>query len=78
LRWHPANASWTVVVTNAAGRPGISVRADLGATYPSLLPIALGLLAAGAVLEAGAGLLITAATRRRTGPGAKLAARRGS
>jgi hypothetical protein len=65
LWWHPANGSWSVVVMNAAGRPGISVRADLGATYPDLLPIAVGLLAAGAVFGAGAGLLITAATRRR-------------
>jgi len=65
LRWHPANGSWTVVVMNAAGRPGISVRADLGATYPDLLPIAVGLLAAGAVFGAGAGLLITGALRRR-------------
>jgi len=66
LRWHPANGSWTVVVMNAAGRPGIRVRADLGATYPNLLPVAVGLLAAGAVFGAGAGLLITGATRRRS------------
>jgi hypothetical protein len=44
-----------------AGRPGISVRADLGATCPSLLSIVVGLLAAGVVFGAGAGLLITAA-----------------
>jgi hypothetical protein len=50
---------------NAAGRPGISVRADLGATYPDLLPIAVGLLAAGAVFGAGAALLIAGAIRRR-------------
>jgi hypothetical protein len=65
LRWNPANGSWTVVVMNAAGRPGISVRADLGATYPDLLAIAVGLLAAGAIFGAGAALLITAAARRR-------------
>ena len=65
LRWDPANGSWTVVVMNAAGRPGISVRADLGATYPDLLPIAVGLLAAGAVFGAGAALLIAGAIRRR-------------
>jgi hypothetical protein len=47
LRWHPASGSWTVVVMNADGRPGINVRADLGATYPNLLWIAVGLLAAG-------------------------------
>jgi hypothetical protein len=65
LRWDPANGSWTVVVMNADGRPGIHVRADLGATYPDLLGIAIGLLAAGAVFGAGAALLITSATRRR-------------
>jgi hypothetical protein len=65
LRWDPANGSWTVVVMNAGGRPGISVRADLGATYPDLLGIAVGLLAAGAVIGAGAALLITGAIRRR-------------
>ena len=50
---------------NASGRPGIGVRADLGATYPSLLPIAVGLMAAGAVFGAGAALLIAGAIRRR-------------
>jgi hypothetical protein len=65
LRWDPANGSWAVVVMNADGRPGIHVRADLGATYPSLLPIAVGLLAAGAVFGGGAALLIAGAIRRR-------------
>jgi len=65
LRWNPANGSWTVVVMNASGRPGIHVRADLGATYPSLLPIAVGLLAAGTVFAAGGALLIAGAIRRR-------------
>jgi hypothetical protein len=46
------------------GRPGIHIRADLGATYPTLLPIAAGLLAAGAVFGAGAALLIAGAIRR--------------
>jgi hypothetical protein len=64
LRWHPAAGSWTVVVMNADGRPGISVRADLGATYPTLLPIAAGLLAAGAVFGVGGALLIAGAIRR--------------
>lgn len=65
LRWHPASGSWTVVVMNASGQPGIHVRADLGATYPSLLPIAVGLLVAGAVFGTGAALLIAGAIRRR-------------
>lgn len=66
LRWDPANGSWTVVVMNADGRPGINVRTDLGATYPDLLWIAVGLLAAGTVFGTGAALLIATATRRRT------------
>ena len=65
LRWDPANGSWMVVVMNASGQPGIHVRADLGATYPSLLPIAVGLLATGAVFGVGAALLIVGAIRRR-------------
>jgi hypothetical protein len=64
LRWQPASGSWAVVVMNADGRPGISVRADLGATYPALLPIAAGLLVAGAVVGAGGALLIAGAIGR--------------
>jgi len=64
LGWHPAAGIWTVVVMNADGRPGIHVTADLGARYPDLLPIAAGLLAAGAVVGAGAALLIAGAIRR--------------
>jgi hypothetical protein len=65
LQWHPASGIWTVVVMNADGRPGINVRADLGARYPDLLWIAVGLLAAGAVFGVGGTLLIVAAIRRR-------------
>jgi len=65
LRWDPVSGIWTVVVMNADGRPGINVRADLGATYPDLLGIAVGLLAAGAVFGVGAALLIAGAIRRR-------------
>ena len=65
LRWHPASGIWTVVMMNADGRPGIHVRADLGARYPNLLWIAVGLLAAGAVFGVGAALLITGAIRGR-------------
>ena len=65
LRWHPASGIWTVVVMNADGRPAIHVRADLGARYPDLLWIAVGLLAAGAVFGAGGALLIAGAIRRR-------------
>jgi hypothetical protein len=63
LVWDPTNGSWTVVVMNADGRPGIDVGADLGAKIPALLWIAVGLLAAGAVFMAG-GVLLLIRTRR--------------
>jgi hypothetical protein len=63
LNWDPANGSWTVVVMNADGRPGIDVGADLGARMPAVPWIAVGLLAAGAIFMAGGALLIAGAIR---------------
>jgi len=65
LVWEPSKGSWTVVVMNADGRPGISVGADLGARMSALLWIASGVLVAGAVLLTGGVLLIAGAIRRR-------------
>jgi hypothetical protein len=65
LKWNPHRGSWTVVVMNANARPGIGVRADLGARMPAVLWIAIGLLVAGAVFLAGGGLLIAGAIRGR-------------
>jgi hypothetical protein len=65
LTWDPANGSWTVVMMNADARPGIDVRADLGARIPALPWIGVGLLVAGAVFAAGGALLIAVAIRRR-------------
>jgi hypothetical protein len=68
LVWKPKTGSWTVVVMNADARPGIDVRADLGARMPAVVWIAIGLLVAGAVFLAGGGLLIAGAIRGgRTG-----------
>ena len=49
---------------NADGRPGIDVGVDLGARMPAVFWIAVGLLAAGAVLLAGGALLIVGAFPR--------------
>jgi hypothetical protein len=65
LDWDPVDGSWTVVVMNADGRPGLDVGADLGARLPALPWIGLVVLVAGAVLVAGGGLLIAGAMRRR-------------
>ena len=65
LTWDPHGGSWTVVVMNADTRPGVGVRADLGARMPAVLWIAIGLLLGGAVFLAGGGLLIAGAIRTR-------------
>jgi hypothetical protein len=64
LTWDPANGSWSVVVMNADGRQGIGVGADLGATFPALLAIAIGSLVLGAILLGGGTILIVGAIRR--------------
>ena len=65
LKWNPHGGSWTVVVMNADAKPGIGVRADLGARFPVVLWIAIGLSIAGAVFLAGGGLVIAGAVRGR-------------
>ncbi len=65
LTWDPRGGSWTAVVMNADARPGIRLRADIGASFPAVLWIAIGLLAAGAVFLTGGGLLIAGAIRGR-------------
>jgi len=62
--WETKDGSWTVVVMNASGRPGIAVAADLGAKVPALPWISLGFLVAGAIFMAGGALLVVGAFRR--------------
>ena len=64
LVWEPTRGSWSVVVMNADGQPGIDITADLGAVIPAAIWIAVGLLVAGAVIAVGAILLIVGAIRR--------------
>ena len=64
VRWEPTKGSWSVVVMNADGKPGIAVGADLGARMPAVLWIAIGLLLGGAVFMTGGVLLIAGAFPR--------------
>jgi hypothetical protein len=64
VTWDPTGGSWSVVVMNVDGRPGVDVRADLGATIPPLVWISVGLLVFGLVFLAGGLLLIVGAIRR--------------
>lgn len=63
LVWSAEKGSWTVVVMNADGRPGLDVDTDLGARLPAVLWVSLGVLAGGAIFFAGGALLITGAIR---------------
>jgi hypothetical protein len=65
LIWKPEDGSWTVVVMNADGRPGVAAHADLGARFPALPWITTGVLVAGLVFLAGGVVLIVGAVRRR-------------
>ena len=68
VKWDPIEGSWTVVVMNADARPGLAIGADLGAKFPSLLWIALGVLGAGVIFLTGGVLLIASAVAREAEP----------
>lgn len=63
VTWEPTEGSWSVVVMNADGGPGLRVEADLGATMPAVVWIALGLLLVGGLFLAGGVILIVGAFR---------------
>ena len=64
VEWDPSEGAWTVVVMNADGSREIAVGADLGARFPALIWIALGVLATGVIFTTGGALLIAGAIRR--------------
>jgi hypothetical protein len=64
LTWTPRTGNWIVVVMNRDASPGLTVRADAGATLPALWWLDAGLLAAGLLLAVGGILLIVIPARR--------------
>ena len=64
VTWEPTGGSWSVVVMNVDGQPGVDVRADLGATLPPLVWISVGLVVLGLLLLTGGLVLIVGAVRR--------------
>lgn len=58
MAWKPGHGDWRIVVMNTDGRPGLSVKADVGATMPDLGWIAAGLLIAGGLALAGSAALV--------------------
>ncbi len=64
LDWDPDDGSWTLVVMNADGSPGLAVDARIGATVPALTGLAWGLLGGGLFLLLAAVLLLVLGLRR--------------
>ncbi|HEV7211518.1 MAG TPA: DUF4389 domain-containing protein [Blastococcus sp.] len=71
LQWRPAEGNWTLVVMQADGGKGVAVRAQAGATVPSLPWFAGGLLLVGVVLLAIGALLVALAVHRARPPSAE-------
>ena len=69
LRWTVAGGTWSVVMMNADGSPGVTVDANVGAKIKYLVGIAIALLAVGLVLLGGAVTMVALGARRRRGPG---------
>jgi hypothetical protein len=64
LSWSLTAGTWTVVVANADGTPGVDVRAEVAAELPHLGAVALGLLALGAAALAAGLVLVVKGVRQ--------------
>ena len=67
LSWSPRNGDWRIVVMNADSSAGIHTDLAIGARFPHLLGIGLGVLAGGALLLliGGGGLYAAIRTRAK-------------
>jgi hypothetical protein len=58
LDWHVRDGSWTIVVMNADGSPGVHTQVSAGARLSFLAPLGWSALGGGMVLLLGAGALL--------------------
>ena len=58
ITWPVEHGTWSVVVMNADGTPGVRARVDVGAKVPLVFWLGIGLLAGGAVLGALGGAAV--------------------
>jgi hypothetical protein len=68
LTWESDSGSWSVVLMNANGSPGVDARVKAGAEIPYALWIGVGALVVGILLAAGATLMILKGWRRKPLP----------
>jgi hypothetical protein len=66
VEWNLEAGSWTVVVLNADGSPGVSVDLAPGGRFALLTPIAIALALFGVVLVVGGALLVVLGARTGT------------
>jgi hypothetical protein len=67
LRWSVRSGDWTVVVMNADGSPGVTIRTDMGVTSPVLPSLAAELLVAGLLAGLTGAVLIVIPARLAAG-----------
>jgi Domain of unknown function (DUF4389) len=65
LSWSPRNGDWRIVVMNANGSAGVHADLAIGARFPHLLAIGLGVLGGAALLLLLGGFGVYAAVRTR-------------
>jgi len=63
LVWTPVDGDWSAVVMNADGAAGVSADVAVGATFPLLFRLGVGLLLAGLLLAVLSAALVTLAVR---------------
>jgi hypothetical protein len=73
LDWNLEAGSWTVVVLNADGSPGVSVDLAPGGRFALLAPIAVALALFGLVLVVGGALFVVLGARTGTPPTPRVA-----
>lgn len=66
LEWDAQDGRWAIAVMNADASPDVAVTANAGVRATALTPIAVGLLVTGALLVAGAAVLLLRTTRQTT------------
>jgi hypothetical protein len=64
LSWNPQNGSWRIVVMNADGSRGVRADVAIGARFPHLLWIGVGVVSGGVLLLMLGGIGMYAALRR--------------
>jgi hypothetical protein len=64
LVWKPRDGDWSIILMNVDGSAGVAVKGDLGAKFPPLPWVALGLLVAGTVVAAFGAWIIAREIRR--------------